>query len=122
MFKKDKVLLYRIVRYSKCYLSGGVQVILNQEELENLLQQNKKTIQQQFYVKKIGYFGSFARNQQTNQSDVDILVEFAQPVGWEFFNLKYYLEDLLKIPVDLVTPDALKPQIREHILKEVRYQ
>jgi predicted nucleotidyltransferase len=97
-------------------------VILNQEELENLLQQNKNTIQQQFYVKKIGYFGSFARNQQTKHSDIDILVEFSQPVGWGFFNLKYYLEDLLKTQVDLVTPDALKPHIKDRILNEVRYQ
>jgi len=53
------------------------------------------------------------------ESDVDILVEFAKPIGlFEFVRLKIYLEKLLQRKVDLVTPDALKERMREQILKE----
>ena len=54
-------------------------------------------------------------------SDIDILVEFSEPVGWEFIDLKDFLEMILEIKVDLVTKNALKPQIRDRILNEVVY-
>lgn len=51
---------------------------------------------------------------------MDILVEFSEPVGWEFVELKEYLEEILGRTVDLVTKNALKKQLRDEILKEVR--
>jgi len=54
-------------------------------------------------------------------SDIDILVEFSDPVEWDFIDLKEFLESLLEVKVDLVTKNALKPQIRDRILNEVVY-
>ena len=74
-----------------------------------------------WFVNKIGYFGSFATGHQNADSDVDILVEFNQPLGWEFFDLGDFLEKELNCKVDLVSIKALKPQLKEGILREVRY-
>jgi predicted nucleotidyltransferase len=72
-----------------------------------------------FGVKSVAVFGSAARDELGPQSDIDILVEFKQPVGlFAFLDLKQYLENLLKRRVDLTTPGALKPQLREQILNE----
>lgn len=54
--------------------------------------------------------------------DIDILVEFSKPVGFEFIDLKIYLEELFNKKVDLATVSALKPRIKAEILKEVIYQ
>lgn len=78
-------------------------------------------LENKFFVKKIGIFGSFARNTQTPASDVDILVEFSRPVGLRFVTLQQYLEQLLGRQVDLVTPAALKSQLKNDILREVIY-
>ncbi len=70
-------------------------------------------------VKSLAVFGSFARGAATDNSDIDMLVEFDQPAGlFEFIRLKYYLEELTKRRIDLVTPDALRPSMREAILSE----
>lgn len=70
-------------------------------------------------VASLAVFGSVARGDEGAGSDVDILVRFSKPVGmFEFLDVKAYLEDLLGAPVDLVTEDALKPQLRERILAE----
>lgn len=70
-------------------------------------------------VSSLAVFGSVARGEERPNSDVDLLVEFSQTNGiFEFIRLKTYLEELLGRPVDLVTPDALKPQLRERILRE----
>ena len=70
-------------------------------------------------VKSLAVFGSFARGEATHNSDIDVLVEFDQPVSlFDFIRLKYYLEKLTKRRIDLVTPDALRPSMRESILSE----
>lgn len=70
----------------------------------------------------MGIFGSLVRGEQNRKSDLDIIVEFAKPIGLlKFINLENYLHDLLGIKVDLVTKSALKPYIGAHILQEVVY-
>ena len=87
-----------------------------------LLDKNEQDLRARYHVKKIGVFGSFARNEASTASDVDILVEFEQPVDFfEFVDLKEHLEKMLGRRVDLVTEKALKPQLKERILKEVVY-
>lgn len=72
-----------------------------------------------FGVRSLSLFGSVARGEERPGSDIDILVEFERVGGlFEFVRLKNYLEQTLGQPVDLVTPDALKPQLREKILRE----
>ena len=70
-------------------------------------------------VKTLSIFGSFAKQLATEKSDIDILVEFSEPVGFfEFLDVKYFLEELLETEVDLVTKDALHPRLKDNILKE----
>jgi uncharacterized protein len=74
-------------------------------------------------VKRIGLFGSFVREQQTAQGDVDFLVEFesGQKTFDHFMQLATLLEDTLQRRVELVTTEALSPYLGPHILKEVEY-
>ena len=69
-----------------------------------------------------GIFGSFATGEQKEGSDVDVLVELDRPAGlFKFVGLKFFLEDKLKMKVDLATKGALKPLIKDEILSETIY-
>lgn len=82
----------------------------------------KEDLSQRFAVKEIGIFGSVAREEQTDASDIDLLVEFARPVSLvTFMRLECYLSDILGNKVDLVTFDSLKPFIQQDVLSEVIY-
>ncbi len=74
-------------------------------------------------VKRLGLFGSFVRDQQRSESDVDLLVEFEQGQKSfdNFIELAFLLEDLLQRRVELLTPESLSPYIGPHILDEVEY-
>jgi uncharacterized protein len=90
------------------------------EDIKRVLLRNKAELRKRFKVKTIGVFGSYVRGEQKRQSDVDVLVEFEEPVGlFEFMDLEMYLTGLLGVKVDLVSKKALKPHIGERILKEV---
>jgi len=72
-----------------------------------------------FGVARLSLFGSFARDEGQEDSDVDLLVEFNRPIGlFEFVRLQRRLGELLGQRVELVTPAALKPQLRDQILAE----
>lgn len=91
------------------------------EDIKQILKRVAPQLQKKFKVKNIGIFGSLVHGQMSEKSDVDILVEFSEAIGWEFIDLKDFLEDVLGSKVDLVTKKALKPQLRDAILKEVVY-
>lgn len=91
------------------------------KKVEETLKRYKPLLMEQFKVKEIGIFGSYIRGEESEKSDVDILVEFYDPIGWEFIDLKEFLEEILGKKVDLVTVRALKPQLKDKILKEVVY-
>jgi len=76
-----------------------------------------------FGVKRIGLFGSYAKNQPKEGSDIDILVEFekGKKTFDNYMDLKFFLEDLFKCKVDLVIADALKPDLKPIILGSVIY-
>jgi hypothetical protein len=95
--------------------------VKTREEIERTLKELKPSLSEKFKVKRIGIFGSYLRGEQSEESDVDILVEFSGPIGWEFIDFKEFLEETLGQEVDLVTLRALKPQMRDRILKEVVY-
>jgi predicted nucleotidyltransferase len=72
-------------------------------------------------VKSLKFFGSVVRGEARVESDIDILVEFFRPIGLlAFVRLKQRLAELLGRPVDLVTPEALKPRLRDNILSEAQ--
>ena len=89
------------------------------DEIKEVLQSHKDDLQVKYHVKKLSIFGSFARGEQGIESDVDILVEFDEPIGWEYVDLIAYLEDIIGMKVDLVTPMALKKQMKDTIMKEL---
>ena len=79
-------------------------------------------LRREYSVERIGLFGSYASGDQKEDSDVDILVDFARPVGFfRFVNLRDYLSERLGTRVDLVTPNALKPDFRKHVMETVQY-
>ena len=88
--------------------------------IRNILIVHKEEIRRKYGVSEIGIFGSYIRNKQDENSDVDILVEFEKAIDlFTFINLKYYLSELLGVNVDLVMKKALKPKIGQRILNEV---
>lgn len=89
------------------------------EEVKNILLQNKEELEKNYGLKEIAVFGSYARNEQNEKSDVDILVDFKKSIGLlRFIELENYLSDLLGVKVEIVTRKALKPFIGKHILQE----
>lgn len=93
---------------------------MQQERLLQILKQKNAELTNKFGVKSLLLFGSVARNEAVSTSDVDLLVEFNRPVGYfGLFALQDYLEELLGCPVDLGTPDSLKPYIKERVMGEL---
>lgn len=88
-----------------------------------ILKNHEAMIKQKYGVKKIGIFGSFARGEEKESSDIDVLVDFNEGAKTfdHFMDLKFFIEDLFGRKVDLVTVTALRPQLKESILKEVTY-
>lgn len=93
----------------------------NINELKEIIRKHRKELEEKFKVKSIAIFGSYARNEQKETSDVDILVEFSEPVGLLFFHLADYLEETLEVKVDLLTPDGIKPNRRKYIMENLVY-
>lgn len=95
---------------------------MDNKDLTKKLKKLKPILEKNYKVKTIGLFGSFAKNEANEDSDVDILVQFSEDIGWEFVDLKKFLEENLGREVDLVTVEALKPELKEEILRDVIYQ
>ena len=92
------------------------------KEIKKVLAARKGELAKKYGVKEIGVFGSYVRGEQGERSDVDILVEFREPIGlFKFMELEEYLGYILGRKVDLVTKEALKPYIGKRILEEVSY-
>jgi uncharacterized protein len=93
---------------------------MKRDEILTKLAENRETIRG-FGVRRLGIFGSYARGEQTETSDIDFLVEFERPTFNNYFDLKFFLEALFDCKVDLVFKDTIKPRIRSAILEETVY-
>lgn len=94
----------------------------NLDEIRLWLIQNKSFLRDRYKVQELGIFGSYIHEAQTESSDLDILVEFAEtPSLLKFVNLEHYLSDNLGVKVDLVHKTGLKPRLGKRILAEVVY-
>ncbi|MGA9086568.1 MAG: nucleotidyltransferase family protein [Methanoregula sp.] len=92
------------------------------QDILSSLKKLKGEVSREYSVKTIGVFGSVARSEETEESDIDLLVEFSRPVGFvTFMRLEHFLSERLGARVDLVTSDSLKPVIRQDVLAEVIY-
>ena len=88
-------------------------------ELTIALKVKERELHEKFHVKSLSVFGSVARGEAKDGSDIDLVVEFDRAVGMVgFLKLKHFLEDLLHLQVDLATVGALHPQMKDSILKE----
>jgi predicted nucleotidyltransferase len=91
-------------------------------EIKKILLAHKQELSEKYGVREIGIFGSYLREENRKNSDIDILVELEKPMGFfKFVKLERYLSELLGVKVDLVTKNALKPYIGQRILAEVIY-
>ncbi len=97
------------------------QIMLNSDEILHFLRQHKQEIEARFSVRRIGLFGSILRGSASDTSDVDILVEFIHPTFDRYMDLKFFLEDSMGRPVDLVLADSLKPRLKQIITREAVY-
>lgn len=88
------------------------------DDILTLLREHRDELER-LGARRIGIFGSFARGEGRPGSDVDLLVDLDQRTFDRYMDLKFYLEDLLGRPVDLVLADRIKPTLRERILSSV---
>ena len=95
----------------------------NANEIISILKLHSQVLKERFRVKEIGAFGSYVRGEQKRGSDIDILVEFEE--GYKTFDnymdLKFYLEEILKSKIDLVLKTAIRAELKQNILSEVKY-
>ena len=92
---------------------------MNRDEVLALLRAHKPILMERFGVTALALFGSYARDQASDNSDVDILVRFTGPAtSRSYFGVQFYIEDLLGRRVDLVTDKALRPQFRPFVEQE----
>ncbi len=87
----------------------------------NILTQLKPELKKKYYVNTIGVFGSVVRDDHTEKSDIDIIVDFNKPIGIEFIDLADYIESKLNKKVDLVSKNGVKPKYLQQIEREIIY-
>ncbi len=93
---------------------------MNRSAILKLLNEHSEQVCKRFGAKRLSLFGSAARDELREDSDIDVLVEFDGPATFDgYFDLKTYLEQLLGRPVDLVTEKGLKPRARRHVEKDL---
>jgi len=91
------------------------------DEIKKALRGYKSVLRDKYNVNTIGIFGSYVRDEEAGESDLDILVDFTAPISlFEFIDLEEELSELLRVKVDLVSRNALKPYIGKRILNEVQ--
>lgn len=89
--------------------------------IKEILSKLKPELTGKFHVSSIGLFGSIVRNDFTASSDIDIIVDFSQPIGIEFVDLADFIEKELNKPVDLVSKKGIKPKYFNAIESEIVY-
>ncbi len=97
---------------------------MTREAILHFLSQNKSLFYQRYSVEKIGLFGSYARNQQSDSSDIDIIIDMsknAEDIFDKRMALKEFLSKHFSISVDVCHERALKPIFKDSVLKEVIY-
>lgn len=99
----------------------NLRAVIDLNEVVERISSRKKYLYTRFKVKSVAVFGSFTRGEQKRGSDIDILVEFEEVPGLDFFALWDYLERVLKKKIDLTTTRALREELTGKVLSEAVY-
>jgi predicted nucleotidyltransferase len=91
------------------------------EEILQKLKALKPLIAERYRLRSIALFGSYARGDQTEESDVDILVDVDPSIGLGFIDLADMIEERLGIKTDVVAADGLRPRYRPYVTKDLLY-
>jgi predicted nucleotidyltransferase len=95
--------------------------MLGREEILQRLQERQGEMRELFSVRRIGLFGSYLKGNESEKSDIDLIVDLSEPTFDHYMDLKFYLEALFERPVDLVLSDTIKPRLKPIIQKEAAY-
>lgn len=117
------LLLYKIVldELMDCLRKGQGSygsVKMTKEKIKEIIREHKEILKK-YKVKSVALFGSYVRNEQKEDSDIDLLVEFEEDTYHNFINLIFSLEELLKKEITVVTKEDLSPYIQPYVLKEI---
>lgn len=91
---------------------------MTKEKIKEIIREHKQILKK-YKVKSVALFGSYVRNQQKEDSDIHLLVEFEEDTYYNFINLIFSLEELLKKEITVVTKEDLSPYIQPYVLKEI---
>ncbi len=91
---------------------------MTKEKIKKIIREHKEILKK-YKVKSVALFGSYVRNEQKENSDIDLLVEFKEDTYHNFINLIFSLEELLKKEITVVTKEDLSPYIQPYVLKEI---
>jgi predicted nucleotidyltransferase len=93
--------------------------VLTRDKVLRILQEERAHLAVEFGVRKIGLFGSYAKGQPAETSDVDILVELERPIGFRFLELADYLEDVLGQRVDVLTAAGVESIRNKRVARSI---
>lgn len=97
-----------------------MSVDLSRTEIIDTIRRHLHSCREKYHVESLALFGSAARDQLEENSDIDILVRYTRPANSDdYFDLKFFLEDLLGRKIDLVTEKGLRPAFRESVFGEM---
>jgi len=99
------------------FICVGVLNMLNKEEINKIILENKNILKK-YSVKTIDLFGSYVRNEQREDSDIDFFVDFEKPTFNNYMDLIFSLENLFKKKISIITPGSLSPYLKPYIEKE----
>ena len=92
----------------------------NLKQIQNILASSKPELRKRYKVRELGIFGSYSRGEQKKTSDVDVLVRFSPNASlFDFVGLGNYLEERLKMKVDVVSERGIRPELKRSIVKDV---
>jgi predicted nucleotidyltransferase len=98
---------------------AGELLLVSLETIKRQLCELKPVLKAKYNVETMEIFGSYARSEQTQKSDLDLLITFSKPYNiWEFIDVKEFLTKKLHVKVDLVPKDSIKPMLKDQILQE----
>lgn len=105
--------------YLREEIDDRITMDLTLEEIRARLTAAKDDLYRRYPIRSLSIFGSFARNEAGPESDIDILVDFSEPIGFEVADLAFELEELLGHPVDLVSRAAIRERLRPQVEKDL---